>query len=203
MAAGGGAGRAVELHAVADQLTSEAGVVRAALDRASLLIDDGRHAAGAQELRTVRRVLAYQCHPELLTLWCQLGSVGRRAGLSTVWQEKPFDRLLQGTVIDIAARRALTGDYDGSVRIWDVETEYCSHVLHGHDSEVNLAKPCADGRHAITGDVGPQFMCVWDLTKGRGVQTLTMSKDNKFLSLDPSMDSRLTIIGANDGPVYR
>jgi len=62
-------------------------------------------------------------------------------------------------------RRALTGCYDKTVRLWDVETGCCLRVLEGHMSVVFGVAWSADQRRALSGS-DDNTVRLWDIETG-------------------------------------
>jgi hypothetical protein len=68
-------------------------------------------------------------------------------------------------------RYAVSAGWDGTVRVWDLETHSCVAVLEGHDGSVGTVAISADGRQAASGGVDTAVR-VWDLRARRAVRTL-------------------------------
>ncbi len=58
----------------------------------------------------------------------------------------------------------LSGSEDKTVRLWDVETGRCLHVLKGHKASVRTVAWSADGHRAFSGDATGGIR-VWDLSE--------------------------------------
>jgi WD40 repeat protein len=67
--------------------------------------------------------------------------------------------------------RAVTGDEDGVVIVWDLAAGTALHTLTGHRSPVRVVAVTSDGTRAVTGSWGRTV--VWDLTAGTARRNLT------------------------------
>ena len=66
-------------------------------------------------------------------------------------------------------RRAVTGSFDSTVRVWDLEAGALLHVLPGDRETVERTAISADGRRAIA--CSQRTVWVWDLENGRALST--------------------------------
>ena len=64
----------------------------------------------------------------------------------------------------VSARRAhaVSGGYDGMVRVWDLAGAAAPRELTGHDGEVEAVAVSGDGRTAVSGGYDGMVR-VWDL----------------------------------------
>jgi WD40 repeat protein len=69
-------------------------------------------------------------------------------------------------------RFAITGSDDGTVRLWDMRTGECVHLLKGHSQSVSSADLTPDGRFAVS-SASDGAVRYWDLTDGRCLLTFT------------------------------
>ncbi|MFF1912966.1 protein kinase [Streptomyces sp. NPDC058239] len=162
----------------ATRLIEDARTADTIMDRAAVLLDSGRHADAWDQLQMVRAAVpGYRRHPRLLPLWRRAGAAAGRSGFAGAWRTRTFERLLRGqTAITQDLRRAITGRYDGSVAVYDLETGREKDAAEGHDTEVRWAALCADDQHAITKDLRGVHM-VWELSTARRVATLFQPDD--------------------------
>ena len=72
--------------------------------------------------------------------------------------------------VAVAEGRVVSGSADETLRVWDLASGQCLHVLEGHTDEVT-AVAVAEGR-VVSGSRG-QTLRVWDLAFG---QCLHVSK---------------------------
>jgi WD40 repeat protein len=68
-------------------------------------------------------------------------------------------------------RRLLSGSYDHTVRVWDVESGKPLHVLSGHEDWVIDVDLSPDGRVALSGDDDGRVR-LWDVEMGKSVHTM-------------------------------
>ena len=92
-------------------------------------------------------------------------------------------------------RRAVSGDDDGTVRVWDLDSGERLHTLTGHSRRVNAVAVSADGRRVVSG--GDGTVRVWDLGFGAPVHTLT--GHDEVLAVAVSADGRRAVSGGYDG----
>ena len=68
-------------------------------------------------------------------------------------------------------RRAVSASWDGTLRVWELETGACLHVLAGHTSMVNAVALHPDGRRAVSASADSTLR-VWDLETGASLLVL-------------------------------
>ena len=71
--------------------------------------------------------------------------------------------------------RAVTGSFDYSVMVWNLENRVPLRRLIGHDAGVNSVAIAPDGKHAVSGgDDG--LVILWDLAKTEPLHRFTGHK---------------------------
>jgi WD40 repeat protein len=151
---------------------------------------------------TFRRIL-FSSDGRWLASWCKGGS-GPQRGPSemTIWEfpsRREVARLPHGSEVQSAAftpdnRRLLSGDWDGTVREWDLQTGRLIEARHMHDSAVASLAVSADGGWAASGTTFSGVK-LWEL--GGAWNPRTVAPESK-LSGDAvafSPDSRLLAVG--------
>lgn len=68
-------------------------------------------------------------------------------------------------------RHVVSGSYDETLKVWDLERGEELHTLRGHNDPVLAVAMMPDGRHAVSGS-GDGTLKLWDLASGEEVQTL-------------------------------
>jgi WD40 repeat protein len=96
-------------------------------------------------------------------------------------------------------RRAVTGSWDKTVRVWDLDTGVCLRTLEGHTYGVNSVALHADGRRAVTGSQD-RTVRVWDLDTGACLRTLE-GHTNEVYSVALHADGRCAVTGSHDHTV--
>jgi WD40 repeat protein len=184
----------------ADTLTSAAQAVAGARSRALELVSRGQFPEAGAVLAEARRIPGWRRHPELLDAWRTLGRHGSRRGLADAWSAG----VLEGHTGGIAAvavtrdgRRALTGGAeDGDVRLWDLSTGACLHVLDA-GRRVAAVAMASDGTVGLSGG-GDPAPSVWDLLDGARLRSLT-GHAAPVTAVAATPDGRLGLSGSVDG----
>jgi WD40 repeat protein len=97
-------------------------------------------------------------------------------------------------------RRAVAGGrWDGTVRVWDLDTGRRQAELSGHDGPVHAVAVTADGRRAVSGGHAGTVR-VWDLEKG--VELAFFAADSGITKLAVTAAGTRVIAGASTGPVH-
>ena len=118
----------------------------------------------------------------------------------------PLLRILTGhdggvsaVAVSADGRRAVSGGFDGAVRVWDLEAGTAVHALTGHDGRVWAVAVSADGRRAVSGGFDGTVR-VWDLEAGTAVHALT-GHDGRVWAVAVSADGRRAVSGGEDATV--
>lgn len=92
-------------------------------------------------------------------------------------------------------RTVLSGDADGAVFVWDVNSGRRLHRLRGHSSRVSVALG-RDGRLALTGDVSGRLL-LWEVSSGELLRELGSAGRVEACCL--SADGRTAVAGGAAG----
>ena len=82
-----------------------------------------------------------------------------------------------------------SGSYDGTVRLWDVETGACVRTLQGHGDFVTSVCFSPDGRMVASGSAD-ETVRLWDVETGACIRTLE-GHDGQVTSVRFSADGRM------------
>ena len=84
---------------------------------------------------------------------------------------------------------AVSGSFDDTVRLWNLETGACLATLQGHSGDVNTVQITADGRFAFSGS-DDKTIKIWDLAAKICLGTLE-GHDSRVDSIALSPDGGL------------
>jgi hypothetical protein len=150
-------------------------------------LDEGRFAALGCQARTLAP------RPALLPLCPTLTQPGG-----------PLVRTLEGHTSGVSAvvvlpdgRRALSGSYDKTLKLWDLESGECLRALEGHTESVTAVAVLADGRRALSGS-RDKTLKLWDLESGHCLATLE-GHTYRVSAVAPLADGRRALSGSDDG----
>ncbi len=104
---------------------------------------------------------------------------------------------LRSAVISPEGTRALSGDDQGRVLLWDLETGAVLRVLDGHTDEVRAVVFMPDGRRALSAS-DDTTLIMWDLETGEALRTLSGGHDRRVLSAAVSADGARALSGGAD-----
>ena len=97
-------------------------------------------------------------------------------------------------------RRVVSGSYDDTVAVWDLESGARIHQLAGHQDGVRSVAVSPDGRRIVSGS-DDTTVAVWDLESGDRLATLAF--DGVVLSVAWLRDGRSILAGDTQGNLYR
>ena len=73
--------------------------------------------------------------------------------------------------VPVDGQRRVSASSDGSLRIWDIKTGTCLHILEGHSGQVTSVSAIVDGRWRVS-PFSDGSLRIWDMETGQGLKTL-------------------------------
>jgi WD40 repeat protein len=108
-------------------------------------------------------------------------------------------------------QRAVSGSFDDTIKVWDLETGRVLCTLSGHSDDVLAVVVTHDGRHAVSAS-DDHTLKVWDLETGHAIRTLeghsgnvadvALTPDGKR-AISASMDGTLKVWDLRSGHMLR
>jgi len=102
------------------------------------------------------------------------------------------DGSVNAVAVSADGRRAVSGGYDKTVRVWDLDAGALLHTLTGHDGSVDAVAVTADGRHVVTFDQWGTVR-VWDLGTGEPLHILADRSESAARAVTVSADGRRAV----------
>ncbi|PRP95188.1 serine/threonine-protein kinase [Enhygromyxa salina] len=156
-------------------------------DGSSLALLDGAGAINHAEFSPDGRLVAFSRVNGHIDLW----EGSERRSLSgherSVWRIR----------FDASGRRLVSASYDGTAKIWDVESGSQLQILRGHEAEVSDAAFTLDGARVVTA-AGDGTLRVWDANTGVELDTLR-GHQGDVSTLVPGPDGEVWATGSSDG----
>jgi WD40 repeat protein len=103
---------------------------------------------------------------------------------------------VNSVAISADGRRALSGSYDKTLKLWDIETRREIRSFLGHAGGVNSVAISADGRRALSGSYD-KTLKLWDIETGREIRSFPCHAD-RVRSVAISADGRRALSGSDD-----
>ena len=100
---------------------------------------------------------------------------------------------VSGVSVTLDGRRAMSWSWR-TLRVWDLESGQCLHMLEGYMGTVWTVTP--DGRCAVSGN-GDKTLRVWDLESGQCLRTLEGHR-HEVVSVNVTPDGRRAVSGSRD-----
>ncbi len=91
---------------------------------------------------------------------------------------------------------ALSGDYTGIIRLWNVSTGECMRIFVGHTEAVHSVVYAPDGSLALSGSADTT-MKLWDVATGQCLRTFE-GHTGGVMSVAVSPDARIALSGSED-----
>ncbi len=157
------------------------------------------------------RLLAHQAKPGIVAFLEELDTCTPRPRLRPLRPALqaaggPMLRILEGhtgwvraVALSADGKRAVSGSWDDTVRVWDLEGNQPPRVLEGHRNAVEAVAISADGKRAISGS-RDSTLRVWDL-EGNQLPRVLKGHTGSVNAVALSADGRRAVSGSHDATV--
>ncbi len=192
------------LHAAERRFTGK-------LEQAEAALRENNVTGAAMILRDLRSEAGYEREPRSFALWQTLYLRLPRTSFRDAWSETlPEKGYVACICMNRDGTRSLFADY-GVLKLWEVATNRCLHVVKAQNYYVNAVCLSSDSRLAIAGggrpvmarhlrDQGECALRVWDVTAGQRLSVLEGHTD-MIISVKLSSDDSLAISASADRTV--
>ncbi|MFE6051661.1 protein kinase [Kitasatospora sp. NPDC056446] len=201
------------------ELTELRSRVRTLVGDARRAVESGAYGAALELLEAARAVPGHLRDPEVLDAWRALGRHTGRTGVRGGWQARAMTGHRAAVhSVDLSAdgRFAVSGDRDGTVRLWDTATGRCVRRFDAHSPHlVGAVRFSPDGSTVATSARGA--VRLWrtdpdlepdsdtgtdpnpDPDPGAPLRTLPAFGLHDLVPLDFTPDGRRILVGGGDG----
>ena len=191
---------ALNRPATSQDVQKGAAQVRQVLATAEAELNANNVTVAASLLRQALLISGFERDSAILDLW---HTAGRKAGKPVGLREVHLQQTLQAhssRVHIVTAtpdrQQIISGSWDNTLRIWDLDTGQCLRVLEGHKQNIHSLVISRDGRFAVSGSEDKTIK-VWDLPAGRCLHTL-QGHDSWVKSVALTSDGLRVLSGSGD-----
>ncbi|MEW6737874.1 MAG: WD40 repeat domain-containing protein [Acidobacteriota bacterium] len=97
-------------------------------------------------------------------------------------------------------RQALSGSYDHTVILWDVENGQLAQHFQGHTNWIRSVALSPDAQLAVSGSMD-STMRLWECKSGKEIYSFTTENNTTFQAVDFTADGQYLLSGGEDGAV--
>ncbi|MBF0320953.1 MAG: serine/threonine protein kinase, partial [Nitrospirae bacterium] len=127
-------------------------------------------------------------------------STGYLPGYEVINTFEGHNGLVSTVIVSADGKMIVTGGTeDRSVRIWDMDTGECLHVMEGHSDWVTCLCFSADEATVISGSLD-RTLRFWDIKRGRCTRVLEGHRDG-VTAITATADGRYILSGGNDAAI--
>ena len=182
------------------ELQRLAGQVDSLVTEAERAMVAGRFPPALDLLLRARAAAGHERAPRVMSAWWALGRRAVRTGLRAAWSSRTWstDKV---RVADLSAdgRIAVTGGFDGRIRVWDVDSSSCLQVLGRPGGMVESVCLSADGRWVLSSTHRDKSVRLWEVDTGRCRHARPGDADARSVRF--SADGRRAVVGQADGRI--
>lgn len=158
----------------------------------------GDRRAALALLTRARAVPGHERSPMVLDAWHALGRSMTRVGLHGTWPVRTLTghtAQVFSVAVSADGRTAVSGGIDRAVRIWDLDTGTCRHVLPPQPSSVDNVGVSTDGLRAMSAS-RDGVVAVWSTETGERLHEIDGGRTLGASPAGFSADGRLALIGS-------
>ena len=172
-----------------------------AVDKARDFYEKGDYKRSFTTLFEVWKANKFSDIEPIRNLYTRLLKKGRVSGLHFAFQKRLFGghaSNVSSVAVSPDGRYIVSGSWDKTLRVWELETGRCLHTLQeGHWGEVLSVAVSPDGRHIVSSGKYEKTLRVWELGTGRFLHTLEgLTGSIKSVAVSP--DGRYIVSASED-----
>ena len=153
----------------------------------------GKYPDALSQAQKLRALSGWERNPKSMEAWARLALHCSRVSVRAGWLARNFQghtSAVNAVSLSADGRFLASGSRDGMVRLWEVSSGRCLHILQDHANSIESVSLSADGRFLVSGS-NDQTVRLWELSSGRclrtfqghseGVSSVNLSTDGRFL----------------------
>ena len=101
-------------------------------------------------------------------------------------RENGHSILVESVAISPDGKTIVSGSYDNTIKIWDIQSGECLNTLEGHSYSVESVAISPDGKTIVSGS-GNGTIKIWDIKSGKLIYTTYnfIKSEEYFAAIDP------------------
>jgi len=176
--------------------------LKLSIEEAERLMNNGNNAKAFATLYRTWERDDFKDNKELLMVYQKLYELSRIKYISFSYKANSFEGHRYGVAsVSLSAdgSYAISGSYDSTLKLWDVNTGQCLRTFKGHSGYVKSVSLSADGEHAISGGFD-KTVKLWSLSTGHCQYTFG-GHSGWVHSVCLSADGKYALSGGHNGTI--